>query len=192
MYTSQSYLLSQMVAYPTFPSCICFFKFSMLWMDSTSPPPLLVSPPPLPLFLSPEFLPLSSYLISMLRPVGAISPSCLHSFLPPCLSDIGSVGQRILTDIACSPWIQSSFYSQSLPLSLSLSLFHKNRSSQLHGHPWLKVVLTLLPFLLPASSPRHQSSWRNDPSEPPQGTDLILAFCSPPMLCFTHYLPDLS
>ena len=122
--------LSQIVACPAFLRCICFFKFSMPWTDSSFSP-WLVSPPPLPPFLLPEFLPLSSYLISMLRPVGAISPSCLHSFLPPCLSDIGSVGQHLLTDIACSPWIQSSFYSQSLPLSLFLSLFHKNRSLQL-------------------------------------------------------------
>ena len=113
--------LSQIVACPALLRCICFFKFSTLWTESSFPP-RLVSPPPPPPFLPPECLPLSSYLISMLRPVGAISPSCLHSLLPPCLSDIGSVGQHLLTDIACSPWIQSSFHSQSLPLSLSVSV----------------------------------------------------------------------
>jgi len=156
----------------------------MPWTDSSFSP-WLISPPPLPPFLLREFLPLSSYLISMLRPVGAISPSCLHSFLPPCLSDIGSVGQHLLTDIACSPWIQSSFYSQSLPFSLFLSLFHKNRSLQLHGHPWLKVVLTLLPFLLPAFSPGICPPDTLTPMSLPE-VWIQSSYSTPPPFCGSH------
>ena len=160
----------------------------MFWMDSSFFSLSSRPQPPLPQFLSPGFLPLSSYLISMLRPVGAVSASCLHSSLLPYLSDIGSLGQYLSTNIAYSPWIQSSLHS---PLPLTF-FFYENRSSHLHGHSWLKVVLFLLSFLLPASSPCSQSIVHTGPkwASPVHRSNLVLYLTL--ILWLMHYLPDLS
>lgn len=192
--TSQSYPLSQMVAYPTSPSCICLFKFSMLWMDSSSPLPPPRAPACFPYFLHScrlNFSPLSSYLHLGYAQTCWCHLSQLSAFFPAsCAPITGSVGQR-LSNWYCVFWIQSFILNLCLSLLSLASCFIKQKP-QLHGHPWLKVVLTLLPFLLPASP--------NFTSVPPDTLtlrELLMHGSNPrilltPILWFTHYLPDLS
>lgn len=161
-------------------------------MDSSSP----LAPPPHACFPSPT----SSIHCRWISPTVLLS----HQYAQTCWCHLPAVCilscsclsalVQLVADVRAPPEYKVLFILN-LCLSLFLSsLFHKNRSSQLHGHPWLKIGPNPASFLLPASPPTPTSSPPDTltPVDTPQGTDLILAFCSPPILWFTHYLPDLS
>lgn len=105
----------------------------------------------------------------MLRPVGAISASCLHSSYFP-LSDIGSLGQYLSTNIPYSPWIQSSLYS---PLSLPLSpfFFMKTKAHIYVDIPGLRWSYYRFPSCCLLLPPAVNPSCTLAPNEPPQCID---------------------